>query len=263
MKLLSRKGNDLTADYPAIRRGGRRVESEVCRDRRRDRRLRRSRTPIVSASSPPFRQTRGDTVLRIRSAPSERKRSAGRAARRRAAPRWRKSSAVPTWCFQPSFPVRADDVIQAVAEVGLEGVVAKRRDSRYEAGKRSGVWQKFKVQLRQEFVIGGYKPENTNFQSIVVGYYENKKLRFAARVRAGFTARAARRAIRVAAPVESREVPVHRSAEHPDRPLGRRRDSRGHEDPQVGEAHACRRDCVYRVDARRQPASLGVRRTAK
>jgi bifunctional non-homologous end joining protein LigD len=55
------------------------------------------------------------------------------------------------------------------------------------AGKRSGVWQKFKVKLRQEFVIGGYKPENRNFQSIVVGYYENKKLRFAARVRSGFT----------------------------------------------------------------------------
>ena len=48
-------------------------------------------------------------------------------------------------------------------------------------------WQKFKLQQRQEFVIGGYKPENTNFQSIVVGYYENKTLRFGGRVRAGFT----------------------------------------------------------------------------
>jgi bifunctional non-homologous end joining protein LigD len=78
-------------------------------------------------------------------------------------------------------------VVRAVAQVGLEGVVAKRRDSRYEPGKRSGVWQKFKIQHRQEFVIGGFKPENRSFQSIVVGYYESKRLRFAGRVRAGFT----------------------------------------------------------------------------
>jgi bifunctional non-homologous end joining protein LigD len=80
-----------------------------------------------------------------------------------------------------------DQVIQAVAQVGLEGVVAKRRDSRYEPGKRSGLWRKLKIQRRQEFVIGGYKPEDRNFQSLVVGYYENRRLRFAGRVRAGFT----------------------------------------------------------------------------
>lgn len=85
------------------------------------------------------------------------------------------------------LPGTADDVVQAVAEVGLEGVVAKRRDSRYEPGKRSGAWKKFKLQHRQEFVIDGYKPENRNFQSLVVGYYEGKQLRFAGRVRAGFT----------------------------------------------------------------------------
>jgi bifunctional non-homologous end joining protein LigD len=81
----------------------------------------------------------------------------------------------------------ADQVVQAVTQVGLEGVVAKRRDSRYEPGRRSGVWQKFKIKNRQEFVIGGYKPENKSFQSIVVGYYEGTKLRFAGRVRAGFS----------------------------------------------------------------------------
>jgi bifunctional non-homologous end joining protein LigD len=90
--------------------------------------------------------------------------------------------------FSAELPGSPEDVIQAVTDVGLEGVVAKRRDSPYESGKRRGAWQKFKVQLRQEFVIGGYKPENRNFQSIVVGYYENRKLRFAGRVRSGFTA---------------------------------------------------------------------------
>lgn len=89
--------------------------------------------------------------------------------------------------FSEELPGTADEVVQAVAQVGLEGVVAKRRNSRYEPGKRTGAWKKFKLQHRQEFVIGGYKSENRNFQSLVVGYYEGKQLRFAGRVRAGFT----------------------------------------------------------------------------
>jgi hypothetical protein len=39
---------------------------------------------------------------------------------------------------------------------GLEGLVAKRRDSRYEPGQRSGAWQKVRINRGQEFVIGGY-----------------------------------------------------------------------------------------------------------
>jgi bifunctional non-homologous end joining protein LigD len=90
--------------------------------------------------------------------------------------------------FSQELPGTAQQVIDAVAAVGLEGVIAKRRDSRYEPGKRSGAWQKLKLQRRQEFVIGGYKPEGQNFQSLVVGYYEDNMLRFAGRVRAGLTA---------------------------------------------------------------------------
>jgi DNA ligase D-like protein (predicted ligase) len=89
--------------------------------------------------------------------------------------------------YSDELPGTADQVVQAVTQVGLEGVVAKRRDSRYEPGRRSGVWQKFKIKNRQEFVIGGYKAENKNFQSLVVGYYEDSKLHFAGRVRAGFS----------------------------------------------------------------------------
>ena len=89
--------------------------------------------------------------------------------------------------FSDELPGTPEQVLHAVAAVGLEGVVAKRRDSRYEPGRRSGVWQKFKLQHRQEFVVGGYKPEGRNFQSLVVGYYEAARLRFAGRVRAGFT----------------------------------------------------------------------------
>jgi bifunctional non-homologous end joining protein LigD len=48
------------------------------------------------------------------------------------------------------------DLIQSVKKLGLEGLVAKRRDSRYESGLRTGAWRKMRVNAGQEFVIGGY-----------------------------------------------------------------------------------------------------------
>ncbi len=78
-------------------------------------------------------------------------------------------------------------LIEQVARLKLEGIVAKRKDSTYETGKRSGAWQKFKVNNEQEFVIGGYRPDGKNFDALLVGYYEDKQLLFAGKVRAGFT----------------------------------------------------------------------------
>jgi bifunctional non-homologous end joining protein LigD len=81
----------------------------------------------------------------------------------------------------------ADRVIQAVRSLGLEGVVAKRRDSRYDAGQRNGAWVKLKLDRQQEFVIGGYRPGPHGVDTLLVGYYGDQKLRFAGKVRAGFT----------------------------------------------------------------------------
>ena len=78
-------------------------------------------------------------------------------------------------------------VIEQVARLKLEGIVAKRKDSTYETGKRSGAWQKFKVNNEQEFVVGGYRPDGKNFDALLVGYYQSKQLMFAGKVRAGFT----------------------------------------------------------------------------
>jgi bifunctional non-homologous end joining protein LigD len=77
-------------------------------------------------------------------------------------------------------------VIRAVAKTGLEGVVAKKRDSVYRAGTRVTTWLKLKLNKVQEFVIVGYKPDAGSFQSILVGYYDAKKLIFAGKVRQGF-----------------------------------------------------------------------------
>ena len=79
----------------------------------------------------------------------------------------------------------ADDLIHAATELGLEGVMAKRQDSLYESGKRSGAWVKYKISKGQEFVIGGYTPGNP-FDALIVGYYQDKNLLYAGKVRAGF-----------------------------------------------------------------------------
>ena len=71
--------------------------------------------------------------------------------------------------------------------LGLEGVVAKKRRSTYAAGRRSDAWVKVRFAQHQELVIGGFKPNATSFDSLLVGYYEGKKLMFASKVRSGFT----------------------------------------------------------------------------
>jgi DNA ligase D-like protein (predicted ligase) len=81
----------------------------------------------------------------------------------------------------------AADVIAAVSGLGLEGVIAKRRDSRYDAGQRSGAWVKLKLEQQQEFVIGGYRPGPHGIDALVVGFYDRGSLKFAGKVRAGFT----------------------------------------------------------------------------
>ena len=83
-------------------------------------------------------------------------------------------------------PRSAAHMLKFVREHGLEGVIAKRSDSVYEPGKRSGLWCKHRINLGQEFVIGGYTPGTHGFDALIVGFYRGKDLLFAARVRAGF-----------------------------------------------------------------------------
>jgi DNA ligase D-like protein (predicted ligase) len=77
------------------------------------------------------------------------------------------------------------DLIRVAKEFGFEGIVAKRKDSVYESGKRTGAWVKYKVNRGQEFVIGGYTGGNP-FDALIVGYYEGERLLYAAKVRNGF-----------------------------------------------------------------------------
>jgi bifunctional non-homologous end joining protein LigD len=79
------------------------------------------------------------------------------------------------------------DLIHSVKAQGLEGLVAKRRNSAYEPGIRSGAWMKMRVNRGQEFVIGGYTVGTNTFDALVIGYYDGDSLIYAARTRNGFT----------------------------------------------------------------------------
>ncbi len=82
-------------------------------------------------------------------------------------------------------------LLEATRRQGLEGLVAKRLDSAYEAGRRSRCWLKVKNVRRQELVIGGWLPgegsRSGRLGSLLVGYYEDAQLRYAGRVGSGLS----------------------------------------------------------------------------
>jgi bifunctional non-homologous end joining protein LigD len=87
----------------------------------------------------------------------------------------------------PQLNAGLAEVIGAVRAQGLEGIVAKRLDSRYESGQRSGAWRKMRINRGQEFVIGGYSIGGKHFDALIFGYYQGDELMYAARTRNGFT----------------------------------------------------------------------------
>jgi bifunctional non-homologous end joining protein LigD len=91
--------------------------------------------------------------------------------------------------LSPTFNVEPAELMKAVRKQGLEGIIAKRPGSSYEAGRRSGAWLKCKILGEQEFVIGGFtQPQNSRqfFGAILIGYYRAGKLLYAGKVGTGF-----------------------------------------------------------------------------
>lgn len=85
-----------------------------------------------------------------------------------------------------SLDTEARIAIKAVSEFNLEGLIAKRRTSIYEPGRRSGSWIKYRVRQGQEFVVGGFTRGSHGIDAIAVGYYDGDALIFVARTRNGF-----------------------------------------------------------------------------
>jgi bifunctional non-homologous end joining protein LigD len=109
--------------------------------------------------------------------------------------------------FNGDLDGKPQAIIRTIQEAGLEGIIAKRRDSVYRAGTRVDSWLKFKVDKAQEFVIGGYKPDAGSFQSVFAGYYEGKKLLFAGKVRQGFNPASRKRLLDAMRPLLTNNCP--------------------------------------------------------
>jgi len=97
----------------------------------------------------------------------------------------------PAWRVPAAHPGDGATLLEATRAQGLEGIVAKRLDSRYEPGRRTGAWLKIKHTLRQELVIGGWIPGEgrraERIGALLMGYYEDSLFRYAGRVGTGFT----------------------------------------------------------------------------
>jgi bifunctional non-homologous end joining protein LigD len=97
-------------------------------------------------------------------------------------------------------------IVAAAKELSLEGVIAKRKDSTYQPGKRTRSWLKYKLNKFQPFVIGGYTP-GSPFDALIVGYYEGDALLYTAKVRNGFVPRTRREVAKKFAGLESDSCP--------------------------------------------------------
>ena len=102
-------------------------------------------------------------------------------------------------------------LLTAAGEQGLEGIIAKRADSRYLPGRRSRDWLKIKTHGRQEFVIAGYTRgqgrRSGAFGSLVLGAYERNELRYVGNVGTGFNDAEIERLLAKLRPLERPDSP--------------------------------------------------------
>ena len=138
-----------------------------------------------------------------------------------------------------SLPV----LIKSVKAQGFEGLVAKRLDSRYQAGLRSGAWQKMRVNRGQEFVIGGYTVGTKTFDALIFGYYEGDRLMYAARTRNGFTPVVREQLFKQFRGLEIKE-PLREPSRSEERSMGCRPNGRKDERLSVAEGGASRSDRI-------------------
>lgn len=95
-------------------------------------------------------------------------------------------------------------------KMGLEGILAKKRDSFYFPGSRSKDWLKIKTQLRQEVVIGGYtlnEGSSKLFSSLLVGVFDKNKLLYTGKVGTGFNRKTQQQLIKLFKPLILKKAP--------------------------------------------------------
>jgi bifunctional non-homologous end joining protein LigD len=115
-----------------------------------------------------------------------------------------------TVLFSESFD-DGEALFAAAQEQGLEGVVAKRPESRYQSGKRSRDWLKIKTHGRQEFVIAGYTKGSgrraKSFGSLILGAYRGNELVYVGNCGTGFDEAEIQRLLELLRPLERPDPP--------------------------------------------------------
>ncbi len=117
----------------------------------------------------------------------------------------------PHWQTPPYQVDHGQALLQTSREKGLEGLIAKRLDSVYELGRRSGAWLKVKHRLGQELVIGGWLEGEGRRRglpgALLVGYYQDGRFVYAGKVGTGFTDAMLARLQALMQPLERSEPP--------------------------------------------------------
>jgi bifunctional non-homologous end joining protein LigD len=102
-------------------------------------------------------------------------------------------------------------LFEAAKQQRFEGIVAKRRESRYLPGKRTREWLKIKTHGRQEFAIAGYTEgqgrRSGSFGSLILGYYKEGELVYAGNVGTGFNDAEIDKLLRKLRPLERKDAP--------------------------------------------------------
>ncbi len=112
----------------------------------------------------------------------------------------------------PAFDGDLDAALDVSGTLGLEGVMAKRRDARYVSGRRSRSWIKLKHTRMQEVVIAGWRPGQGNREgtigSLLLGIPDDQGLRYVGKVGTGFGDKVLRDLQKQLAALETGENPL-------------------------------------------------------
>ncbi len=111
------------------------------------------------------------------------------------------------------LPGDGAEALARSAKMGWEGVIAKKRDSTYQPGRRSASWIKDKLWRTQEVVIGGWRAgeggRTSGIGSLLMGIPADGGLQYVGRVGTGFTERALTDLKETLTPLQTKDSPFH------------------------------------------------------
>ena len=119
--------------------------------------------------------------------------------------------------YSESFSINGEDFLASVHQMGMEGIVAKRKNSKYYPGQRSRDWLKIKASKRHEVVIGGYTVNQDSsklFSALLVGVFENGKLAYTGKIGTGFTQKVQQEMLKAFKPLNTDECPFEQEPDY-------------------------------------------------